>query len=156
MNTETMFSSDKDYWETPTALFNALDSEFHFTLDAASSDQNAKCKRYYTKENDGLRKDWGGETVFCNPPYGSKEIGVWTEKCYRESLKPNTTVVLLIPARTDRKSFHDYILGKAEIRFLRGRLKFELEGKPIGTAPFPSMVCVFGEGAQVNAKEASK
>ena len=145
MNTETMFSSDKDYWETPQSLFNALDLEFHFTLDVAASDQNAKCKRYYTKENDGLQKDWGGETVFCNPPYGSKDTGVWTEKCYRESLKPNTTVVLLIPARTDRKSFHDYILGKAEIRFLRGRLKFELEGKSIGTAPFPSMICVFGK-----------
>ena len=153
MNTETMFSSEKDYWETPQSLFNALDSEFHFTLDVAASDQNAKCKQYYTKESDGLQKDWGGETVFCNPPYGSKETGLWTEKCYHEGLKPNTTVVLLIPARTDRNSFHDYILGKAEIRFLRGRLKFELEGKPIGTAPFPSMICIFGEGAQVNAKE---
>ena len=97
----------------------------------------------------------GGGTVFCNPPYGSKETGAWTEKCYRESLKPNTTIVLLIPARTDRKSFHDYILGKAEIRFLRGRLKFELEGKSIGTAPFPSMICVFGKGAQVIEKEKS-
>lgn len=75
----------------------------------------------------------GGETVFCNPPYGSKETGLWTEKCYREGQKPGTTVVLLIPARTDRASFHDYVLGKAEIRFLRGRLKFELDGKPMGT-----------------------
>ena len=60
MNTETMFSSEKDYWETPQSLFNALDSEFHFTLDVAASDQNAKCKQYYTKESDGLQKDWGG------------------------------------------------------------------------------------------------
>ena len=88
----------------------------------------------------------GGETVFCNPPYGSKETGLWTEKCYREGQKPGTTVVLLIPARTDRASFHDYILGKAEIRFLRGRLKFELDGKPMGTAPFPSMIAIWRGG----------
>ena len=84
--------------------------------------------------------------MFCNPPYGSKETGLWTEKCYREGQKPGTTVVLLIPARTDRASFHDYILGKAEIRFLRGRLKFELDGKPIGTAPFPSMIAIWRGG----------
>jgi hypothetical protein len=88
----------------------------------------------------------GGETVFCNPPYGSKETGLWTEKCCREGQKPGTTVVLLIPARTDRASFHDYILGKAEIRFLRGRLKFELDGKPMGTAPFPSMIAIWRGG----------
>ena len=82
--------------------------------------------------------------MFCNPPYGNKETGLWTEKCYKESLKPNTTVVLLIPARTDRASFHDFILGKAEIRFLKGRLHFELDGKPIkNSAPFPSMICIY-------------
>ena len=97
-----------------------------------------------------LKTKLGGQTVFCNPPYGNKETGEWTKKCYEESLKPNTTVVLLIPARTDRASFHDYILGKAEIRFLRGRLKFEIGGVPVTdkdgrpqAAPFPSMVCIY-------------
>lgn len=143
MNREVMFSSDKNYWETPQKLFDDLDAEFHFTLDAAASDENHKCERYYTQEEDGLQQNWGGETVFCNPPYGNKETGLWTEKCCREGQKPGTTVVLLIPARTDRASFHDYILGKAEIRFLRGRLKFELGGKPMGTAPFPSMIAIW-------------
>lgn len=138
-----MFSSDKNFWETPQKLFDELDAEFHFTLDAAASDENHKCARYFTQNDDGLRQNWGGETVFCNPPYGSKETGLWTEKCCREGQKPGTTVVLLIPARTDRASFHDYVLGKAEIRFLRGRLKFELDGKPMGTAPFPSMIAIF-------------
>jgi site-specific DNA-methyltransferase (adenine-specific) len=80
--------------------------------------------------------------VFCNPPYGNKETGLWTEKCYQESLKPNTTVVLLIPARTDRASFHNYIYQKenVEIRFIRGRLKFG-DGK--NPAPFPSMIVIF-------------
>lgn len=140
MNTELMFSSKTDKWSTPQWLFDELDKEFHFTLDPCADEFNYKCNKYYNKEQDGLLQDWEGEVVFCNPPYGKIETGIWTRKCYEESLKPNTTVVLLIPARTDRKSFHDYIYGKAEIRFIKGRLKFG-DGK--NPAPFPSMVVVF-------------
>ena len=143
MNTDVMFSSNKNDWETPEGLFAELDREFRFTLDAAASPVNAKCKRYYTAKDNGLIQDWGGETVFCNPPYGNKETGEWTKKCYEESQKPETTIVLLIPARTDRASFHDYVLGKAEIRFIRGRLKFERGGKALESAPFPSMICIW-------------
>lgn len=140
-----LFSSDKNYWETPQKFFNKLDNEFHFTLDAAASDTNHKCEKYFTEHDNGLAQDWGGETVFVNPPYGNKETGEWTKKCYEESLKPNTTVVLLIPARTDRKSFHTYIYKKqnVEIRFLEGRLKFEIDGTAGDAAPFPSMLVVF-------------
>ena len=81
----------------------------------------------------------GGERVFCNPPYG-REIGKWVQKSFEESKKKNTLVVMLIPARTDTKYFHDYIYGKAEIRFIRGRLKF---GNAKTAAPFPSMVVIF-------------
>ncbi len=143
MNHAALLSSEKTYWETPQALFDQLNQEFHFTLDAAASDSNHKCERYFTEADDGLTKDWGGETVFCNPPYGSVATGQWTKKCYEESRKPGTTVVLLIPARTDRASFHDYILGKAEIRFIRGRLEFELDGRQTCRAPFPSMLVVY-------------
>lgn len=145
INTEVLFSSDKNYWETPQNLFDELDSEFHFTLDAAASGTNHKCEKYFTEQDNGLAQDWGGETVFVNPPYGNKETGEWTKKCYEESLKPNTKVVLLIPARTDRQSFHTYIYKKpnVEIRFLKGRLKFEINGKSSDAAPFPSMVVVF-------------
>lgn len=141
------FMSEKNDWETPQSLFDELHAEFHFTLDAAASDQNHKLPRYYTQESDGLSQDWGGERVFCNPPYGDKETGVWTEKCWREAQKPNTLVVLLIPARTDRKSFHDFIYNRpnVEIRFLRGRLKFEDKGQAMGTAPFPSMLVIFNK-----------
>lgn len=135
-----MFSSKTDKWATPQKFFDELNEEFHFTLDPCADEINHKCEKYYTEEQDGLLQDWGGEVVFCNPPYGNKETGIWTKKCYEESLKPNTTVVLLIPARTDRKSFHDYIYGKAEIRFIKGRLKFG-DGK--NPAPFPSMIVVF-------------
>lgn len=141
------FMSKKSDWETPQDLFNRLNDEFHFTLDAAASDLNHKLPHYYTEKEDGLAQDWGGGRVFCNPPYGSRETGLWTEKCWREAQKPDTLVVLLIPARTDRKSFHDFIYNKPNvtIRFLKGRLQFEDNGKKMGTAPFPSMICIFNE-----------
>lgn len=88
----------------------------------------------------------GGERVFCNPPYG-KEIAKWVQKSFEESRKKNTLVVMLIPARTDTKYFHDFIYGKAEIRFIRGRLKF---GNAKTAAPFPSMVVIFRNGEDSN------
>lgn len=90
------------------------------------------------------RKIGGGYRVFCNPPYG-REIGKWVKKCYEESQKDNTIVVMLIPARTDTKYFHDYIYHKAELRFIKGRLKF---GDGIGSAPFPSMVVIFNKNKE--------
>ncbi len=140
MNTEVMFSSKTSEWETPQELFNELNEEFNFTLDPCATHENAKCKKFYTIKEDGLKQNWQGETVFCNPPYG-KAIKNWVKKCYEESRKPNTTVVMLIPARTDTTYFHEYIYKKAkEIRFVRGRLKF---GNSKNGAPFPSMVVVF-------------
>ena len=79
--------------------------------------------------------------MFCNPPYG-KDISKWVRKGYEESKKPNTLVVMLLPARTDTAYFHDYIYHKAEIRFVRGRLHFN-DSK--NSAPFPSMVVIFRE-----------
>nr|UVX39255.1 MAG: DNA N-6-adenine-methyltransferase [Bacteriophage sp.] len=139
------YMSDRMDWETPTDLFAELDKEFHFTLDAASSETNHKCPEYYTAENSAFDHEWGGHTVFCNPPYG-RAIADWVRKCSMEASRKNTIVVMLIPARTDTKWFHDYILNRAEIRFLKGRLRFETDGVPGGTAPFPSMVVVMRTG----------
>lgn len=135
-----LFSSNSDIWETPQEVFNELDKEFNFTLDPCASHSNAKCNKYYTIEDNGLQQDWGGEVVFCNPPYS--DIKNWVKKCYYESLKPNTVVVLLIPARTDTRYFHEYIYHRTEIRFVSGRIKFS--GK--GSAPFPSMIVIFRSG----------
>lgn len=134
-----LFSSNTPEWATPRAFFDALDAEFHFTLDPCATPENAKCAQYYTREQDGLAQNWGGQKVFCNPPYG-REISKWVRKCWEESRKPDTLCVMLIPARTDTAYFHDYIYKQArEIRFIRGRLHFN-DG---GAAPFPSMVVVF-------------
>ena len=137
---KVLFSSEKEDWETPEWLFNKLNNEFNFTLDPCCSLENRKCEKYYTKEEDGLKQDWGGNHVFVNPPYGRKSTAEWIEKCYNEAQKKDTVVVLLIPARTDTKAFHEFIYNKAEIRFIKGRLKF---GNSLNSAPFPSMICIF-------------
>ena len=144
MNTDLMFSSKNENWETPQDFFDALDNEFHFTLDPCANDENHKVPKYFTKEIDGLSLDWGGEITFCNPPYG-KQIGKWVKKAYETyknawNYKYKTVVVMLLPARTDTKWFHDYIYNKAEIRFIKGRLKF---GGCKNSAPFPSMVVIY-------------
>lgn len=134
-----LYSSRTEEWSTPQDIFDALHREFNFTVDAAASKENAKCKRYFDKETDGLKQSWAGETVWCNPPYG-KQIGKWMKKGLLESRNPRTTVVMLVHARTDTKWFHDYVYHRSEIRFLRGRLKF---GGAQNNAPFPSMVVIY-------------
>lgn len=130
------FSSKSMDWSTPQEFFDKLDAEFHFTLDAAASHNNAKCDRYITKDEDGLNQRWENERVYLNPPYG-REIGKWIEKAATE---PSEVTVMLIPARTDTKAWHQFIFGKAEVRFIPGRLKF---GGGQWSAPFPSAVIVF-------------
>lgn len=93
---------------------------------------------------DALSQSWDrGGAVFCNPPYG-REIGKWVKKAYEEARGGGYAIVLLIPARTDTAYFHDYIYEKAEIRFVRGRLRFtDDEGNASDPAPFPSMVVIY-------------
>ena len=141
MITTGLFTSNTDEWYTPIDFYEQLDKEFHFNLDPCATEQNHKCDKYFTKEINGLSQKWGGCRVFCNPPYG-RVIGEWVKKAYEESQQPNTLVVMLLPARTDTRWFHDYIYGKAEIRFIKGRLKF---GGSNQGAPFPSMVVIFME-----------
>lgn len=132
------YSSKSNEWETPQALFNELNAEFHFTLDPCSTHENAKCEKHFTIEEDGLRQDWSNDIVFMNPPYGNEQK-LWIKKAYEESLK-GATVVCLIPARTDTITWHTYIFNKAEIRFLKGRVKFG-DGK--NSAPFPSAIVIY-------------
>lgn len=140
MNTDVMFSSATDNWSTPQDFFDKLNDEFHFTLDVCADENNHKCEHYYTKEIDGLSRPWIG-AIWCNPPYGRK-IGEWVRRAYISSNIGSATVVMLLPARTDTRWFHDYIYNKSniEIRFIKGRLKF---GGCKNSAPFPSMVVIF-------------
>jgi phage N-6-adenine-methyltransferase len=136
-----LFSSASDLWETPQDLFDTLNGEFGFTLDACAIAANAKCPKFFSPQEDGLAQTWDG-VVWCNPPYG-RQIGKWVRKGW-ESAQAGATVVMLIPARTDTRWFHEFILGKTEIRYLRGRVKF---GGGKNSAPFPSAIVIFrGEG----------
>ena len=139
LNTEVLFSSKEEKWATPQDFFDKLNDEFHFTLDAAASPDNAKCPVYFTEEQNGLAQNWGGHTVWCNPPY-CRKTGAWVKKAWEEHQRTGCTVVMLLPSRTDVRWFHDYILGKAEIRFIKGRLKF---GGSKNSAPFPSIVVIY-------------
>ena len=133
-----LYSSRSEEWATPPRFFATLDTEFGFTLDPCATRRNAKCRNFHTRAENGLLQDWVAHVVFCNPPYG-RNIGEWAKKCYLAS-QAGATVVLLVHSRTDTRFFHDWIYGKAELRFVRGRLKF---GDGRQSAPFPSLVAVY-------------
>jgi site-specific DNA-methyltransferase (adenine-specific) len=138
MKTETLFSRRSDEWETPQEFFQELDKEFHFDLDACASDENHKCDMYYTAADNGLSKNWGGHAVWCNPPYSN--VKAWVRKAYYEGHKPNTVVVVLVFSRTDTKWWWNYVQHKAEVRFVKGRIKF---GGSENNAPFPSALIIY-------------
>lgn len=133
-----LFSSVTDEWPTPQAFFDRLNRRYEFTLDPCATAENAKCALFYTREDDGLAQDWGTHRVFCNPPYG-REIGRWVRKCY-EAAQDGAFVVLFVPARTDTRWFHQWVERKAQVRFLKGRLRF---GDAEHSAPFPSLIAVY-------------
>jgi len=133
-----LYSSATDEWPTPPAFFAKLNRRYQFTLDPCATADNAKCALYFTKEQDGLKQNWGRHRVFCNPPYG-REVRKWARKCF-EASQGRALVVLFVPARTDTRWFHDWVHGKAEVTFVRGRLRF---GNSDTSAPFPSMLAVY-------------
>jgi len=122
---KTKFESHKQEWETPIDLFDKLNREFNFTIDLAADATNAKCPVYYTSENDALKLSWHGN-CWLNPPYGAKQhkLSDWVQKAFNEAQKPDCTVVMLIPARTNTRWWHNYCMKAAEIRFINGRPKF--------------------------------
>jgi len=121
------FSSLRLDWKTPKAVYQILDAEFHFDYDPCPTNYKV----------DGLTSDWGG-CNFVNPPYGN-EIPKWIKKGYEE-WKTGKTVVFLIPSRTDTRWWHEYCMKATEIRFIKGRLKFDDQKN---SAPFPSVIVIF-------------
>jgi len=153
MNREVYSRTNKtiDEWETPDYFFKLLDDIYHFTLDPCASDSNHKCEKYYTIKEDGLKQDWSKETVFVNPPFSN--IKDWVKKCFDESQHFKfrkernilaTTVVMIIPSRTDTQYWHEHIMKAHEILFCKGRVNFLLNGeKPKNGSTFPLAVIVF-------------
>lgn len=136
------FDSIKQDWNTPKSLFEKLNTEFRFDWDISASTDNALCKQYYTKETDGLKQNWTG-LCWCNPPYGDKSSKMvdWIKKAYNDTqIDPNLTVVMLIPARTNTRWFHQYCMKAAEVRFICGRPKF---GNSTHGLPQPLVLVIF-------------
>lgn len=147
-NQEALTSSKRQDWETPWEFFNKVNEEFHFDLDVCATSENHKCHRFFTPEIDGLEQSWhkiSERSCWMNPPYDRKVQDKWIRKAYEESLK-GITVVCLIPARTDKKIWHEIIFPYAEVRFIKGRIKFV--GAEAG-AVFPSALIIFGKNAKV-------
>lgn len=125
------FMKKTDNWGTPKDIYDALDKEFSFDLDPCPLNPLV----------DGLEINWNG-SIFVNPPYS--DVGVWLKKAHEELRKGNShTIVFLVFARTDTKWFHNFVYGRSEIRFLKGRIKFLFEGKQGNPAPTPSMLVIF-------------
>lgn len=139
------FASNNQEYATPWDLFNKLNDEFNFTLDVCANKINHKCEKYYTEEQNSLLMEWHG-VCWMNPPY--KDMKKWVIKAYNESRKNNTTVVCLIPARTNTNWWHKYCM-KGEIRFIKGRPKFE---GCIHGLPQPLAIVIFNKNISGNYK----
>ena len=138
-----------DGWETPLPLFKALDDEFGFELDAASSDENALCVQHLTATDDALKVAWHklAVVVWLNPPYSKPNLQLFLRKALEES-RCGCTVVVLVPADTSTQWWHDYAMKAAEVRFLKTRIRHWFGGKPTKGQPGPkfgSAVLVFSE-----------
>ena len=142
-NNDQLYSSASNEWGTPDWLFEALDEEFHFELDAAASEDMTKCEDYFTKLDNGLLQDWSAvaNSVWVNPPYG-RGIGKWVEKAYKEAAK-GCKVVVLTFVRSDTRWWHDWALKAEEIRLIKGRVAFTSNGETTNSAPAPSCVLIF-------------
>lgn len=156
------FSSNSDEYETPDSIFNPLNEEFNFIADMACTEENKKCELGFTNSLAApwvylLDKGMYEKSVFCNPPY-SRGLQKKFLKQGAEAMKDGITSVFLMPARTDTKAWHNYIWNTEkhkprkgiEIRLIKGRIKFEINGKPLKdkngrsqSAPFPSAVVIF-------------
>jgi site-specific DNA-methyltransferase (adenine-specific) len=136
------YNGDGRHWATPPEVFDPLHAEFDFTLDPCATPESAKCKRFFTEVENGLVRHWSGERVFMNPPYG-REVYAWTRKAREESAK-GALVVGLLPASTDLKWWHeDVVAVQAEVRYIRGRVRFLTDGPYRASGFFPSVVVVW-------------
>ena len=152
-------SSKSDEWETPSDFYKLWDDVFKFNIDVCATNDNHLCNVYWTKEDNSLIQDWGENTCWMNPPYG-RQISSFMEKAYNEYLN-GSTVVCLIPSRTDTKWWHKYCIH-GDVYFVKGRLKFINRTFPswrpdgnckISPAGFPSAVIVFSNKEYVISNE---
>jgi site-specific DNA-methyltransferase (adenine-specific) len=151
MKNKDLFTSNSNEWYTPQKLFDKIQEvlDIKFTLDPCATKESAKCEKYYTKEDNGLSKNWNNEIVFINPPYSRELQPRFIEKAFVTSTY-GSKCVLLIPSRTDTKIWHKIIFKYAsKILFIKGRIKFQTlqDGKLVykQASTFPSAIIVFDD-----------
>jgi len=139
-------------WGTPSVIFEPLDAEFHFNLDAAASPENAKCDAYWTEAEDGSAQSWRGyDPVFINPPYDVKSLEKFVAKALYEQKNNGITSVLVLPVKTDQHWFHmlwgefQRDPGAIEFRWVKGRVKYE---GAKDSAPYPTVIVVVHGGGK--------
>lgn len=134
--------SKRDTWETPAYIFDPINERAKFTLDACAIESTAKCRKFFTPEQNGLEQSWADERVWCNPPYSN--IGPWLQKAHEETQKSASTVVVaLVPPWTDTKWWHDYATRAQICVLLKGRVQFLMDGKPHSGNQHPSCLLVY-------------
>lgn len=138
------YNGNGRHWETPPEIFKPLEQEFRFTLDPCATPESAKCALFFTEADNGLEQDWSGHRVFMNPPYG-REIYAWTRKARIEAQR-GTLVVGLLPASSDLAWWHNDIIGFAEVRYIRGRVRFLTGGPYRASGFFASVVTIWQQG----------
>ena len=119
--------NENDLWETPPLVLEDVMKKYdiHPILDVCATNQNKKFAMYFTPEDNALIEEWR-EDFFMNPPYS--EINQWMQKAYEQHLKYNVNALILVFAKTGTKWWHDYVEGKAERHFKKGRIRFLLNG----------------------------
>lgn len=135
------YNGNGRHWATPPEIFDPLHAEFDFTLDPCATPATAKCSFFFTEERNGLEQDWSGHRVFMNPPYG-REVYAWTRKARLEQQNGVLTVGLL-PASTDLAWWHDDVDGRAEVRYIRGRVRFLTDGPYRASGFFASVITIW-------------
>lgn len=135
------YNGNGRHWGTPPEIFDPLHAEFDFTLDPCARPESAKCSKFYTEEQNGLEQTWAGERVFMNPPYG-REIYPWIEKA-RVEADQGALVVGLVPAYTDLSWWHAHIVNRAEVRYLRGRVRYITDGPYRASGFFASVIVIW-------------
>jgi phage N-6-adenine-methyltransferase len=136
--TRGLFTSRTEEWETPNYVFLPLNREYKFQVDVCATSENAKCRIYFDRSVDGLKREWSPFRCWMNPPYG-RDIAKWMKKAFNESQR-GALVVCLIPSITDTKWWHDWVMKASEIRFVTGRISF---GNSKNSAPFPSCIVIY-------------
>lgn len=135
------YNGNGRHWETPPEVIEPLNAEFKFTLDPCATKKTAKAPLFFDEKTNGLKQDWGKHRVFLNPPYG-REIPPWTCKA-RESAERGALVVGLLPASTDLAWWHEDVVGHAEVRYIRGRVRFLTGGPYRASGFFPSVIVIW-------------